>query len=288
MNKLPNEVTNLSTFLMPDGTPLKSAKLYKVSRFWSHKRLGDTSIDDLLAAEFKLQETAVSAGLIKPGAELQPNYAKEILEDRTEKAYTVIAITVRERGTPLGYKVVGMVRPDVVAAGGEHYVKLWFTPIVHPGYVGARARAGKKKGGPLPQTLDSFLMYTAVSRAMDLENRKEESVVGNDPLVFADDQGSMKGDELRAKYGFKVLIDNVGVPDLAAKGHELYRKVYEATLLVKPNEAHGSRIPLSMAIEMAKDYQQNGFGVPLTARIVKDATRRLEEKAAGTGYVQLT
>ncbi len=288
MNKLPNEVTNLSTFLLPDGTPLRSAKLYEVSRFWPHKRLGGTSIDDLLAAEFKLQQTAVSAGLIKPGAELQPGYAKEILKDETEKAYTVIAITVRGRGTPFGYKVVGMVRPDVVVAGGEPYVKLWFTPIVHPGYVGARARAGKKKGGPLPQTLDSFLMYTAISRAMNLEKREGESVVGNDPLVFADDQGSMKENELRAKYGFKGLIDKVGVPDLAAKGPELYRKVHEAALLIKPNEARRLRIPLSMAVEMVRDYQHNGFGVPLTARIVKDATHRLEEKAAGTGYVQLT
>lgn len=73
MNKLPNEVTNLLTFRMPDGTPIQGAKLFEVSRFWPSKNLGGTSIDDLLAAEYNLQQAAVSAGLIKPGAELQPH-----------------------------------------------------------------------------------------------------------------------------------------------------------------------------------------------------------------------
>ncbi len=287
MNKLPNEVTNLSTFWMPDGTPIHGAKLFSVSRLWPIKKLGGTSIEDLLEAEYRLQMTAVAADLIKPGTELQPKYAREILEDRTEKAYTVMAVTVPSRESPLGYQVVAMVRPDVVLANNEHYVKLWFTPIVHPDYVGARAREGKKKGGPLPQTLDTFLMHRALDREKDLEDMKGEPVAGGDPLVFADDLGSMKVNELR-KHEFGVLIDKVGVPDLAATGPALYRQVHEATVLIRSNKLHGSRLPLPMAVEMVKDYQHNGFGVPLTARMVKDATSRLEEKAAGTGYVQLT
>ncbi|MBI2550079.1 hypothetical protein HYV83_02760 [Candidatus Woesearchaeota archaeon] len=280
MDKLPNRVYDLRSFWMPDGTSVRGAKLFEVSRFWPTKKLSGTSIDNLLAAEFELQQSAVSAGLINPGAELQPKNTKEILEDKTEKAYTVTAITVPEKNN-LGYKVVAMVRPDVAMADGFYYVKLWFTPIVHPDFKGAMAGESRKISGPLLRTLDEFLMHTAIDRARDFyearaaELNRTYEIANLDLEVFADDQGSMKVDELR-KYGFGVLLDKVGVPDLSATGSALYKPVYESTVMLKtPNQ----RVMLNRAIEMVQDYQHNGYGVPLTARMVKDATRRLEERA---------
>lgn len=186
-----------------------------------------------------------------------------------------MAVTV-PRETPPGYEVVAMVRPDIAVAGGEGYVKLWFTPIVHPDFVRATIGEGEEKPRLFPLRLDTFLMYEAIARIKGLKNNEGKPVVSDDPLVFADDQGSMKTGHLRNR-GFRVLIDNVGVPDLAAKGSGLYHAAHQATLLVKPNQKYSSSVPLPMAIEMARTYQHDGFGVPLTAQMVKETTQRLEQ-----------
>lgn len=278
MRKLPNEVSNLTTFLPAiDGSLHIAAKLFSVSRLWPHKTLGGTNIEDLLNEEFRFQQTAVKAGFIKPGAELLPEYAREVMADPSEKGYTVMAVAVPEDSS-LGYKVVAMVRPDAVKfANGELVVKLWYTPIIDLDYVGAMVYQGN--GTFSLEFLEKFLMRAAISR--------EEPITGRDPLVVTDDQGGISGDRLQSEYRFSVLLDKVGVPDLAAKGSQLYQATNESTLLVRPNQIHGQEIPLPIATEMARRYLNEGFGVPLTARLIKDTERRLEDKAAGIGFVLL-
>lgn len=293
-----NEVTELSTFWMPDGRAVTGAKLYSISQLQPTK-LGRASIDTLIEKEFRLQQLAVASGQIKPGAELQPKFTREILEDETEKAYTVMALTVPSKENSHSYKVVAMVRPDVVVAEGDYdkkrftpaYVKLWFTPIVDRAFKGARAMEGNDRN-TISSELDTFLIYAAIKRARELKGEDGQPVVSKKPLIFADNQGSMNIGDLR-RHGFCVLIDRVGVPDLAATGSALYRPVHRTTLMVKP-EGHrwGADyfLPLPMAASMVTDYLHSGFGVPVRAKMVKNAISRLEERAItadGNVYVKL-
>src|SRR3989338_4163359 len=281
MRKLPNAVSDLSIYLPAiDGGLNIGAKLFSISRLGPHKKLGGTNIEDiedLLNEEFRFQQTAVNAGLIKPGAELQPEYAREVMADPSVKGYTVMAVAVPEDSS-LGYKVVAMVRPDAVKfANGELVVKLWYTPIIDLDYVTAEVYRGN---GEFSLDLETFLMRAAITR--------EKPLAGRDPLVFTDDQGGISNDRLQSEYGFQVLLDNVVVPHLAAKGPELYRPANVSTLLVRPNQLHGSQVPLPMSKELVTRYLNEGYGVPLPAKMIKDAVQRLEEKASGSGFVPLS
>jgi len=230
--------------------------------------------------DYEVQRAALKAGTLQGGMELLPRYAIEILKDGTEPNYTVTTLIAPSDKHSHGFVAIGMVRPDVVGlSNGENYVKLWYTPLLRSGLKNAFLRTDA------PQeyfSLSDFLMIAAYNRAKPVVSSRNFSSLYNgsllidDVMVFADDAISTHA-ELQ-KWGFKLLINDLGVPDLKAEGDCLDFASARVNVFVKPDINHKLGLPRNLAKEMVVDYLVNGYGVPDEGRLVCDALSRIEKR----------
>ena len=111
---------------------------------------------------------------------------------------------------------------------------------------------------------------------VDAAMERMGKVVGNEVLVFSDDQCSLSIDELIGQHGFKVLLEKVAVSSLPEKRKRLFDTAANTvTLLVKPNRAYVEGMPLNKASEMVKNYLVDGYETPENGKLVRQALAQL-------------
>lgn len=317
MVKLPNFRQSLDAIVaMPDGRRLGEAELVAVSdvRTTGEMTLGELFGPGATDAEFSLrsvamqpsvyepidpkgvpwkahvmkdwrvQQAAVAAGVIKKDSALPPHFALDLLRgnDPADDNYSVMGIIVPSARHNYGIKMIGIIRPDVVYFNdGEPHIKLWFNALMDPQYArGIYARGINRayltrSGAPW---VTDFLVSAAMERM--------RPVAGDDALVFSDDQCSLSIGELVNGHGFKVLLENVQVSSLPEKRKSrLDTAVNSVTLLVKPSRAYANGMPPGKASEMVKDYLVDGYDAPKNGKLVGQALARLRAQTI-QGLVQ--
>ncbi|MBI2142153.1 hypothetical protein HYU15_01530 [Candidatus Woesearchaeota archaeon] len=119
-------------------------------------------------------------------------------------------------------------------------------------------------------TLEEYLVAEAVARIQPYTGQEI-------PEVLTDNAGSMALDQY-LRLGFKVLIPNLGVPSLNAKGwDELNRQVGSVALLFKPRDPVG--MPLERAERLVTNYLERGYGIPLSTEEEPGKTATLHRNA---------
>ncbi|GEM_PF-5137438 len=264
-----------------------------------------------------VQRAAVKAGILKPGSELQPHYAIDILRsDKPDDAnYTVMALAVPSEIRGDGIKVVGMIRPDVTQFGRVLYLddlakmsqdeirdlnsarihefedatgkgnglaylegdnvkphnpqmhgRLWFGPIILPGYQHATLRNSS-------DSLRDLLEKYALQRIEFVMLRNGAMDTQENYLVFGDDIPSVPTDS-------RVYLDHLKVPDLKAKGAAKDVAANEVALTVGFSSFHYRdhvpASPLRLAAEHAIDYLLNGYDAPIQGNLVRQAVTALQ------------
>lgn len=229
--------------------------------------------------DYRVQQAAVAAGVLKKDSALPPHFALDILSsnDPEDDNYSVMGIIVPSTKHKYGIKAIGIIRPDVVYfKDGEPHIKLWFNALMDPQYQRGINRAYlTRSGAPL---VTDFLVNVAMERMMP--------VAGRDVLVFSDDQCSLSVDELVRSHGFKVLLEKVEVSSLPEKRKRLFDTAANTvTLLVKPNSAYVEGMPPDKAGEMVKNYLVDGYEAPENGKLVRQALAQLRAQTV-QGLVQ--
>lgn len=273
MVKLPNVRESLDAIVaMPDGRSLGEAELVAVSDLRDPTAVDPKGVPwkTHVMKDYRVQQAAVSAGVIKKDSALPPHFALDILRsnDPEDDNYTVLGIIVPSKAHNYGIKTIGIIRPDVIHfKDGEPHIKLWFNALMDPAYHKGIDRAY------LTATGTPLVTDVLVNAAME----RMRPVAGDDALVFSDDQCSLSIGELVNKHGFKVLLEEVGVSSLPEKRKRLLDTAANSvTLLVKPNSAYRKGMPLGKASEMVKNYLVDGYDAPEDGQRVGQALAQLK------------
>ncbi len=267
------------TLILTNGTNVPTAHLVSVSD------LTDPTATDVirefggrpfpwtayLRKDYALQRRAVKAGVLPTGASLAPRYAKEILADTNPDpsypCYSLMTVVVPARNHVHGFASAGLIRPDLWyldEQGADRIAAFYFPPVVGEQFRNATLPA---QGG---MTLEEYLVAEAVARIQPYTGQEI-------PEVLTDNAGSMALDQY-LRLGFKVLIPNLGVPSLNAKGwDELNRQVGSVALLFKPRDPVG--MPLERAERLVTNYLERGYGIPLSTEEEPGKTATLHRNA---------
>lgn len=282
MSKLPNARESLdAVVMMLDGRMLGEAELVAVSDLTNPSAVDPKGVPwkAHVMKDWRVQQAAVAAGVIKKESALPPHFALDLLRgnDREDDNYTVMGLVVPSKYHSNGIKMISIIRPDVGKFNdGEPHVKLWFNALMDPQYHRGINRAYLTSNRTLLVT--DFLVSAAMERM--------RSVAGDDVLVFSDDQCSLSIDELIMKHGFKVLLERVGVSSLPEKRKSrLDTAVNSVTLLVKPSRAYVEGLPSGKATEMVKNYLVDGYEAPENGKLVRQTLAQLRAQAV-KGVVQ--
>lgn len=282
MPKLPNTRQSLDAIVaMPDGRSLGEAELVAVSDLTD-----STAIDPKglpwkahVMKDYRVQQAAVAAGVIKKESALPPHFALDILRssDHEDDDYTVMALIVPSKGHKFGFKAIGIVRPDIVVAqgvpeayaSGSMYIKLWFPPLIDPAYEGAKLTI---PGNP---TLANFLFSAGVQRVVRpiAEYRDEKDI-----MVVCDNQCNPSTlESLIKQHGFKILVKGVPVSSLPEKKKSgLDKKAGSVSLLVRPTKQYENNIPWPLAEAIVKEYLVSGYDAPPNGKLVEEALFELD------------
>lgn len=274
MVKLPNVRESLDAVVaMPDGRAFGEAELVAVSDLTNPSAVDIKGVPWRVHVmkDWRVQEAAVAAGVIKRDSALPPHFALDLLRgnDPEDDNYTVMGVVVPSSKHTYGIKMIGVIRPDVVYSkkDGEPHINMWFNALMDPTYLnkGINRAYLTTTGTPL---VTDVLVNAAMERM--------RSLVGNDALVFSDNQCSIGIEELVAKHGFKVLLTNVQVSSLPEKRKRMLdAAVNTVTLLVKSNKAYVNGMPPEKADEMVRNYLVDGYDAPKNGKLVRNALAQL-------------
>lgn len=281
MVKLPNVRESLDAVVaMPTGKFLGEAELIAVSDLTNLSAVDPKGVPwkAHVMKDYRVQQAAVAAGVIKKDSALPPHFALDVLknnnpDDPEDDNYSVMGIIIPSKTHSYGIKTIGVIRPDIVYfRDGEPHIKLWFNALMDPAYHEGINRAY------LTTSETPLVLDVLVNAAM----KRMEAVAGSGVLVFSDDQCSLSIDELVRNHGFKVLLENVGVSSLPeTRKSRLDTTTNTVTLLVRPGRAHIDGLPGGKAVEMVRNYLVDGYEAPPNGRLVRNALEQIRQQTVG-------